>query len=250
MKRPRPWGDYSLRVLACVLLLVTGYVLVSRSTFGLRLRDDVPPFIPGLGGAEGAALVLAAVLATLPLLMGKRFLGAFLVSAFILTGIGAYWWTTIPWDELVTESDFATPDAPGLQDHLLVLAPAFIAAFYACVSRASVLRADYLARGAESDEARRAAAASFLAGTAALVMSSAMAGALMWMITRRELTGVPGLRGVPALVAAALLIVLAYVFGSGSFLVGRKAVSARAEDGEPDADAGTKTAASKKRVLG
>ena len=210
-----PWGDYLLRVVACLLLAVTGFILVAQSTFALRLRDDVP------GGARTVGLVLTGVLSTLPLLFRKRFLGAFLVSSFILTGVGAYWWTTIPWDELVTESDFTAGRPPGPLDYALTLAPVFIAAFYAAVSRASVLRADYLRRGADPAEAKRAAAASFLAGAVALVLSTVMTAALVAALASGVVSGVDSIVGIPALVLAGLLIVLAYVLGSGSFVVGR-----------------------------
>lgn len=242
MKNARPWGDYVLRILACLLLAVTGFILVAKSTFALRLRDDVP------GGAQTVALALTAVLSLLPLAFRKRFLGAFLVSAFLLTGIGAYWWTTIPWDELVTESDFTAGTPPRTLDYALTLAPVFIAAFYAAVSRASILRADYLRRGADPDEARHAAAASFLAGAVALVLSTVMTAILVAALASGAVQGLPGLVGVPALIVAALLVVLAYVFGSGSFLVGGKAArGGPAPAGAQDAEGGTPPPAAKKR---
>lgn len=238
MKDARPWGDYGLRVLACLMLGVTGYVLVAQSTFGLRLRDDVP------GGVQTVAIVLTTVLSLLPLAFRKRFLGAFLVSAFLLTGIGAYWWTTVPWDELVTESDFTAGRPPKPLDYALSMAPVFIAAFYAAVSRASVLRADYLRRGADADEARRAAAASFLAGATALVLSTAMTGLLVAALATGAVQGVRGLVGLPAIVLAGLVIVLAYVFGSGSYVVGRRASGG---GGSPSRAAEAKPARSAKK---
>ena len=244
MKNARPWGDYVLRILACLLLGVTGYILVAQSTFGLRLRDDVP------GGVQTVALVLTSVLSLLPLAFRKRFLGAFLVSAFLLTGIGAYWWTTVPWDELVTESDFTAGRAPRPLDYALTLAPVFIAAFYAAVSRASVLRADYLRRGADPAEAKRAAAASFLAGSVALVASTLMTGVLVAALASGAVKGMQGLSGVPALVLAALLVVLAYVFGSGSFVVGRKASAAPPAPAEGAEGATPPPAAKKRKALG
>lgn len=247
MKRAVPWGDYALRALACILLFISGALLTMQSTFALRLRSDVPATVSGFDAGQGIALAITAALSLVPLLFGRRFLGAFLVSAFIITGIGAYWWTTIPWDELVTESDFTAGRAPRVIDYALTLAPVFIAAFYAAVSRASVLKADYLRRGADADEARRAAAASFLAGSAALVLSTLLTAALVALLASGMLRGIPGLVGVPALVVVGLLVVLAYIFGSGSFVVGRKAAKARPEDAKREADAAGKAATGRRR---
>lgn len=230
MKRARPWGDYALRFVACGLLWGSGFALVAGSTFAFRLRDDVP------GGVTTLAFGLATVLSLVPLLFRKRFLGAFLVSSFLLSGIGAYWWTTIPWDELVTESDFVAQRAPRVLDYMLVMSPVFIAAFYAAVSRASVLRADCLRRGADAHEAKRAAAASFLAGSAALVLATAMTAVLVGALASGGVRGPDGLVGIPAIVLSGLLIVLAYVLGSGSFVVGRgagRSAPAHAKDADP-----------------
>lgn len=245
-----------LRVLACGLLFVSGYVLTAQSTFALRLRDDVPGFVPGMDGAQSIAFAITTLLSVLPLLAGRRFLGVFLVSSFILTGIGAYWWTTVPWDELVKESDFASSRPPRILDYLMVYAPVFTAAFYAAISRASVLRADHLARGVDPHEAKRAAAASFLAGSVALVLSTAMAAALMWLLATGRLRGIPSFTGAPAIVAAGLLVVLAYVLGSGSYVFGGQArarARGRAEgEGEREGDVAGKgqVVAKRKRAPG
>ncbi|MFA5862735.1 MAG: hypothetical protein WDA16_13675, partial [Candidatus Thermoplasmatota archaeon] len=171
----RPWADYFLRAVSCVLLFATGFGLLSTSTFALRMRNDVSPFVPGLSGPQGISFVLALSLSLLPLLVGRRFLRAYLLSSFIMTGIGAYWWSSIPWDEFITDSDFPATHPPGVMDFALVATPVFLAAFYVAISRVSVVRADHKNRGVDADEATRAAAATFLSGAAALVITTAMA---------------------------------------------------------------------------
>lgn len=217
MSRPRPWGDYALRVLACALLFGSGFSLLSASTFALRMRDDVPAFLPGLTGVQSLAVVVSLALSLLPLLAGRRFLGALLVSGFLLSGIGAYWWTEIPWDELVTESDFVVHKQPDMWRYVQVASPAIVAVFYVAASRASRLRADYLARGVERDEVTTAACASFLAGMGSLVASGALAGALWWMLASGILTrpDAPVPRGAPAVLLAACLAAVAGLLVSG-----------------------------------
>lgn len=200
----RPWVDYGLRLLACGLMFVTGYGLLVTSTFALRMRDDANP------GA--IALALALVLSLAPLLFGRRFLGALLASSFLLSGIGAYWWTRLPWDELFTKSGFPAREAPTIADYALVAAPAAICAFYVAVSRASRVHADLKSRGVDREEIAPAAAHSFLAGAAALVASALLAGALWlalangWLLVRHPLVGVPAIATAGALVALAWVI--------------------------------------------
>lgn len=219
--KPRPWLAYALRGAASAGLFVSGYALTANSPFALRMRDDVPDFLPGLDGAQGLALLLSALLALTPLVAGGGYLRAYMVSAFIVTGLGAYWWTTVPWDELVTESDFPAARAPGLVDYLLTAAPAFVGAAYAALANASTLRADLERRGAPADEARRVWGASFLAGGVALLLATALAGALWWALAQGALSGVAGLVGMPALLAAATVLVLAYAAGSRLWRVSR-----------------------------
>lgn len=213
----RPWLDYALRVLCCALLFVSGYLLLSGSTFALRMRNDVPGFVPGLNGPQSIALVLATVLAFLPILAPRRFLRAFMASSVLLAGIGGYWWTTIPWDELITDSGFPATTSPGLLDYALVASPAVLAAFYAVVSRPSRLRADLVNRGAEPAEALKAASASFLAGSALLVACGALAFGLWALMASGAIfeAVAPLPTGVPAIVIAAALVTVAYALLSG-----------------------------------
>lgn len=203
MKTHRPWGAYALRLFTSALLFVTGYALVAGSTFALRMRNDAP--------VGTIVVVICAALAVLPLLFGRRYLTGAAISAFLLTGIGGYWWTTIAWDEFIKKSGFPTNAPPTFSDHLLVASPAVVIAFYAIVSRASMLKADLKDRGAEPDEASRAACASFLSGSALLVLCGAlsiglwalMASGLVFRITAP-------VTGVPALVLAAMFVVVSY----------------------------------------
>lgn len=211
-RRARPWGDYLLRALACLLLFATGFGLLSTSTFALRMRDDIPPFVPGLDGPQGLALVMALALSLIPLIAGRRFLRTYLLSSFLMSGIGAYWWSSIPWDELITDSDFPASHPPGVMDFALVASPVFLAAFYVALSRVSVVRVDYKNRGVDADEAKRAAAASFLAGAAALVVTTAMSLVLWlalangWFLIDHPLKGVPAVVTAGGLVAAAWIV--------------------------------------------
>lgn len=204
--KARPWSAYLLRILCSTLLFISGYALLANSTFALRLRGDVP--------VHAIVIVVAALLSYLPLAFGRRYLGMMLVSAFLISGIGAYWWTTIPWDEFFKENDFVTEQKPRILDYALVASPAVIAAFYAAVSRASLLRADLKNRGADADEVARAASASFLSGAMLLLVCGALAGAL-WALMATGLvfrafapipTGIPALIFVAALVAVAWLL--------------------------------------------
>lgn len=207
----RPWGDYMLRVLSCALLFGSGFALAVGSTFALRMRDDVP------GGPQMIAFLLASVLGFLPLLFGRRFLGAFLVSSFILSGVGAYWWTTVPWDELLTESNFPSETAPDWWRYLLVASPLVIAVLYVAASRASRLSAEYRNRGANRGEVSRAACASFLAGMGSLVVVLSLASGLWWLLASRVLLDVPALvpDGAAAIAAAAAIIVAALWIARG-----------------------------------
>lgn len=216
-RAPRPWGDYAMRLLACALLAGSGVALLSGSTFAVRMRDDVPVLVPGATGVQGLALLLSAALGFLPLAFGRRFLAAFLVSAFLLSGIGAYWWTTIPWDELVTESDFVAQARPDAWRYGLVASPAVAAVLYVGASRASRLRAEYARRGADRGEVTRAACASFVAGMGALAATCLLAGALWWMLSQDLLQRAPDAlpRGAPAVALAAALLAAAYLIGSG-----------------------------------
>lgn len=209
---PRPWGAYALRLLCSLLMFASGFALLAGSTFAMRMRPDVPGFVPGLSGPQSIALVLAAVLSLLPLLLGRRYLGALVVSAFLLSGLGAYWWTTVPWDELITASNFPTSQKPRLMDYALVASPAVIAGFYAVVSHASVLRADLRRRGAEREQAMRASCASFLAGAGLLVLGGAMTVGLWTLMASGAAFGLApaGLRGVPAIIVASALVAVAY----------------------------------------
>lgn len=202
--RSRPWTAYSLRLLSCGLLFATGYVLLAGSTFAMRMREDMPSTL--------FAIVLAAMLSFVPLLFASRFLSVFLASAFLMSGIGGYWWTTIPWDEFVKDSGFPARTPPGILDYLLVASPPLIGAFYAITSRASHLMSDLKNRGADTHEIHRAAGTSFLSGAALLVLCTLFAGGL-WALMA---TGVvfqavaPIPTGVPALILVAALITVAY----------------------------------------
>lgn len=207
--KARPWSAYALRILCCALMFVSGYALLTESTFAVRMRNDLP--------VGGIVIALAGALAFFPLLTGRHYLGALLVSAFILSGMGAYWWTTIPWDELIKDSGFPTTLKPTILDYALVASPAIIAAFYGVVSRPSVLRADLKERGADAHEARRAAVTSFLSGATLLVVCGALAGALWWLMASGLIFNAfaPMPTGVPALVIVSALVVVAYALLGG-----------------------------------
>lgn len=211
-RKPRPILDYLLRLVACVLLFGVGFGLLATSTFALRMRDDVPAFVPGLDGPQSIALVLSALLAFLPLVAGRRFLAVFIVSGLLVSGLGGYWWTSVPWDELITESNFPAPEPPELVDFAFVAAPVVIAAFYVAGARASQLRADYLRRGADRTEAAKASAAGYLSGVAAFTLASGLA-LLLWALLAegtllRVANGFP--RGIPAFVFTAALGAIVY----------------------------------------
>lgn len=214
-RKARPWMDYALRLVACIVMAAVGYLLLSQSTFILRMRNDVPAFVPGLDGPHSIGLVLAVALSLMPLLAGRRFLGGLMVSAFILSGIGAYWWTLIPWDELITESDFPVTTPPVFGDYVLIALPAVVIAMYVVASRASRLLADAKNRGIDRHEAMKAAAMSYLAGVGSLVAALVGATALWVAMSSGALTtGIRGLpTGMPALLAAAALVVLAWAIG-------------------------------------
>lgn len=204
MRTSRPWSAYALRLLCSGLLFASGYVLLAQSTFALRMRNDAPI---GL-----LILVVAAVLSFLPLLFGRRFLAAFLVSGFLLSGIGAYWWTTIPWDEFIRDNGFPAARAPRMLDYALIASPAIVAAFYAAVSRPSLLRADLRNRGADPEEISRASCVSFVSGAALLVFCGALA-TLLWGLMASGLVFAaiaPIPTGIPALVIVAALVAVAW----------------------------------------
>ena len=211
-KKVRPWGDYAVRVLACALLFGAAFGLLAQSTFGTRMREDgVPPRL--------IALALAGVLATLPLLMGKRFLGAFLFSGFIASGIGAYWWTKVSWDELVTESNFNTAAPAGFWDYVLVAAPALLALFYVAAGRASRLKAEYRSRGVDPAQVTRAACVSYLAGVVVFLGVTAVSLAFWALLASNALFDAAAAlpTGVPALVLAAAALTVGIALGVGRF---------------------------------
>lgn len=202
--KSRPWTAYLLRILSCLLMFLSAYALLSGSTFALRMRNDLP--------VQTLVLAVSALLAFFPLLLARGFLGGLLVSAFLVAGLGGYWWTTVPWDELVKDSGFPTPKRPALLDYALVASPAVVAAFYAVVSRPSVLRADLKNRGADMDEIRRASAASFFSGAMLLVVCGGLSVAL-WALMASGLVFAafaPIPTGVPAIILVAALVTVAY----------------------------------------
>ena len=195
---------YGLRILCCVLMFGCAYALIGGSTFALRMRNDAP--------ITGLVLGVSAVLSFLPLLFGRRYLGALVVSGFLIAGIGAYWWTTIPWDELIKDSKFPVESRPRLLDYALVASPAVVIALYAAISRPSTLRADLRARGADPDEIGRAACASFLSGATLLVVCGGLAVAF-WALMASGLpfrAFAPMPVGLPALIVVATLVVVSY----------------------------------------
>lgn len=214
-RKRRPWGDYAFRVLACALLFVSAYGLLAQSTFAHRLRDDAG--VAGLSGAQAIALVLAAVLAFLPLLAPRRFLGAFLWSGGVATLVGAYWWTKVSWDELVSESNFNVMEPPGLADYVLVATPALIAVFYVAASRASRLKAEYRGRGVDERQVTRAACASYLHGVVVFLAVTAISLGFWAVLTSGALFGVFSLMptGVPAIVLAAAALTAGIALGAG-----------------------------------
>lgn len=202
--KPRPWMAYAARIVCCILMFGCSYALLGGSTFALRMRDDAPIMALVIG--------LSAFLAFMPLLFGKRYLGALVASGFIIAGIGAYWWTSIPWDELIKDSKFPTQQKPRLLDYALVASPAVVIALYAVVSRPSMVRADLKARGADPDEISRAACAGFLSGAALLVFCGALSVAF-WALMASGLpfrAFAPMPVGLPALILVATLVVVAY----------------------------------------
>lgn len=213
MSAPRPWGDYLFRLLACALLFGAAYGLLSQSTFALRLRDDAP------GGSAALALALAAALALAPLLAGRRFLGAFLVSAFVASGVGAYWWTKVSWDELVSESDFNLREPAGFLDYVLVAAPVMLALFYVAAGRASRLKAEYRGRGVDPRQVTRAACVSYLAGVFVFLAVTGVSLGFWAVLASGALFGLASAMptGVPALVVAAALMTVGIALGSGRF---------------------------------
>jgi hypothetical protein len=214
--KPRAWGDYTSRGLASLLLFGAGFALFSTSTFVLRMRNDIPLSFAGLDGPQSLALILAGLLSIIPILMGRRFLGAFLVCGWIVTGIGGYWWTTIPWDELITDSDFPSSLAPGFWDYALVAGPALITTLYVVLARVSQVRADAKGRGIEAGEASRAASVAFLTGAVAIVLSLVFVTG-MWMVLSFGVpmwSRIPLPTGIPALLLCAAVVVLAWFVGT------------------------------------
>lgn len=204
IRKSRPWSAYGLRILCSVLMFGTGYVLLAQSTFAIRMRDDAPVTL--------LVVALAAFLSFLPLALGRRYLGALLVGGFLLSGIGAYWWSSIPWDEFVKESEFGATTPPGFLDYLLVASPTLICAFYAAIARPSLLAADLKSRGADADEVGRVVGASFLSGAAILVLCGGLAATLWALmasgIVFRAIAPLPV--GVPALIVVAALLTVSY----------------------------------------
>lgn len=201
--KSRPWTAYFLRILCCLLMFLSGYALLAGSTFALRMRNDLPVL--------AMVLALSGTFALLPLAAGRGYLGALLASAFVLSGLGGYWWTTIPWDELIKDSGFPTTLKPDLLDFALVASPAVVAAFYAVMSRPSLLWADLKCRGADRDEIWRASVASFFSGTILLVVCGALSVAL-WAFMASGLASValaPIPTGLPAIVLVGALVTVA-----------------------------------------
>lgn len=176
--------DRFARVAASLGLFAVTFVLLDRSPFRSRLREDVPSVVPGLPGVEGLVLVAALVLATAPLLAGRRFVGAFLVSSFFASGIGAHWWTLLPWEDLVKESRFPGAEPPGLTGYLMVASPILILAAYCAVAAPLRMLADWEARGVDPSEAVRAAQGTAAAGVAALGGSLVLV-VVMWFALSR-----------------------------------------------------------------
>lgn len=208
-KTHRPWGDYAFRLVACALLFASAFGLLAQSTFAHRLRDDMAP--------TTLALAIAGVLALVPLLFGRRFLGAFLVSAFLATLTGAYWWTKVSWDELVSESNFNVVEPAGLWDYVLVATPAMVAVFYVAASRASRLKAEYRNRGVDPSQVTRAACASYLAGVFVFLVVTALSLGFWIVLASGALFDAFALMptGVPAIVLAAAALTAAIALGAG-----------------------------------
>lgn len=205
----RPWLAYALRILCCALMFLSAYSLLVGSTFAMRMRQDFP--------VQSLVVALSVILAFSPLLAGRRYLGALLISAFLISGIGGYWWTTIPWDEFVKDSEFPTAQRPGFLEYALVATPAVVAAFYAVVSRPSLLRADLVNRGVEPQEIRSAMTMSFLSGAALLVFCGGLT-MVMWQlmssgIVFAALAPIP--QGIPAIILVAALASVAYALLAG-----------------------------------
>lgn len=201
-------GDVALRVIFCVLLGAVGFMLLLQSTFAWRMLDHpVPTAHPA---SVVVSLVLALWLAALPLLARQRFLGAYLVSGFLLSGIGAYWWTRVPWDALVTRSDFHVGAAPTFADFAMVAAPAVLAIAAWATLVPGRTQARLLAAGIAPSEARQAGAAARLCGAGAFLAAVALAAA-MWAAFAYGLPAVASssISGLPALVAAGALVALA-----------------------------------------
>lgn len=202
--KSRPWSAYLMRILCSALMFVSGYLLLGNSTFAMRLRNDVP--------VQAIVIAVAALLSFIPLLVGRRYMGALLVSAFLFAGIGGYWWTTIPWDEFIKDSGFPAQERPDLMDYALVASPAVVVAFYAAVSRASLLRADLKNRGADLDEVSRASCVSFLSGAALLVFCGGLAVALWALMASGVVFTATAFipKGIPALILVAALVSVAW----------------------------------------
>ncbi|GEM_PF-6660429 len=214
MRRPVAWGDYASRLLSCALLFLTGFVLVANSPFAMRMRNDIPLSLWGFDGPQSIALIVAAVLSVIPLLAGPAFLGTFLTCGWLMSGMGAYWWTLIPWDEWITDSGFPTSTPPGLTDFILVAGPALVATLHVILARVSRLRRDAKERGVDEEETRRAAAAAFLTGGATLVLAFGLA-AVLWLLLGGGLGSVQwGLVGLPALVVCAAVTCAAWAIST------------------------------------
>lgn len=232
--RPIPWLDYASRLLSCALLFATGFALLSTSTFALRMRNDVPLHIAGLTGPQSIALVISAALSVIPLLAGPAFLGALLVCGWLMSGMGAYWWTTIAWDNLIHESDFTSNVPPTFLNYALVAGPAVIATLHVVLARVSRLRRDCKARGVDPDEARVAAAASFLSGAGTLLVALALSATLWALLATGALTRLHGLPvGIPALLLCAAVVCAAWAIATRRVKLGKLGFRVKAEKGAP-----------------
>lgn len=172
------------RLGSCAALAAAGYALLSRSTFAARLRDDVPALVPGLTGPESVALALGLMLGFLPMWSERQRLPLYLVAAFLLSGIGAYGWTGVPWDELITEGNFNVAGAPLLRHFALVSLPAALVGAELALARTSGMLDDQLARGADRPEALAAARAS-RAGALAFTLACMALASVLWLFLSR-----------------------------------------------------------------
>lgn len=200
-----------LRILFCVLLLLASHALIAQSPYAVRLHDGLP--VP----VDLLVVALATVLALAPLLARRRFLGAYMLSAGLVSAVGGYWFTLVPWDRvLLTRQSFGLHLPQGWGDYLLVALPMFLATSYAALSRWSRIREDLLSRGADTDQVRHAAASSFLAGAGALCVACVASLAFVALLVDGALLmRAPDILQGPQGVALAVLVVGAAIWTMG-----------------------------------